>query len=116
MAEEIDAGIDKQKILAEIGAGAPLPGAAGTAFPPPQARAAPAADLPQAASPPPRPSSPGRLARHRRQIAAMVMVSVSLLWFGVGLATRGWAPFAVGGAFLGLAILVGVGTLLREFP
>lgn len=113
MAEEIDAGIDKQKILAEIGAGAPLPGAAGTA---PPAPAAPAADLPRPASPPPRPPSPGRLARHRRQIAAMVMVAVSLLWFGVGLATHERAPFAVGGAFLGLAILVGVGALLREIP
>ena len=46
----------------------------------------------------------------------MVMVAVSLLWFGVGLATHERAPFAVGGAFLGLAILVGVGALLREIP
>ncbi len=46
----------------------------------------------------------------------MVMIFVSLLWFGVGLATHERAPFAVGGAFLVLAILVGVVTLFREFP
>lgn len=114
MADEIDAGIDKQKILAEIGASAPLPGPPAPVPSAPPLQAAPARPAPEPAATalPKRPR--GRLARHRRQISAIVLIFVALLWISVGLATRERAPFVLGGAILGLAILVGVGSLLRE--
>jgi hypothetical protein len=42
------------------------------------------------------------------------MIFVALLWIVVGLATYEPMPFAIGGGFLGLSILVGVGSVLRE--
>lgn len=123
MADDIDSGIDKRKILDEIGASAPLPA---PAAPPP--RAAVPRDIPPSAfaamAPPtlPAPEAPPVLQhkpktlweRHRRQIAGLVLVFVSILWFGVGLATGEMAPFGLGATFLGLAVLVGVGSLVRE--
>lgn len=117
MGDEIDAGIDKQKILAEIGASAPLPG--GTAAAPPSPLPPPAPAASPAVPPPSPPEAPpggrkSRWTRYRRQIAALVMVFVALLWIGVGLATFERAPVAIGGGFLVLAVLVWVGSLLRE--
>lgn len=112
MADADDPGIDKQKILAEIGASAPLPGTQGTAAPSGAQAPAPGSSAP--APIPARPSSPGRWVRHRGQIAAIVMAFVSLMWMSVGLATHERAPFAFGGGFLGLAVAAAAGSLLRE--
>jgi hypothetical protein len=132
MAEEVDPGIDKEQILAEIGASAPLPGDPPSPVPAPPPRLyAPTRDLPVSglsamapptlpeppappATPPPTRPRQSRIARHRRQIAAIILVFVGMIWFGVALATQERAPFAFGGAFLGLAILTGAGSLLRE--
>jgi hypothetical protein len=124
MADEVDAGIDKQRILAEIGASAPLPGEPPPPAAPPRdypsiplsALAPPTLPAPPAAPPAPLPQRmrQPRLVRHRRQLAAFVLVFVALLWFGVAIATQERIPFAFGGGFLGLAILVGAGSLLRE--
>jgi hypothetical protein len=134
MSEEVDPGIDKQGILAEIGAGGSSPAESpvrGRHSEPPSRLPAPPRDLPAGAlsamapptlpEPPPPPGPPlsprqrqGRVARHRRQIAAILLVFVAMIWFGVALATQERAPFAFGGGFLGLAILTGAGSLLRE--
>ena len=110
MADEIDAGLDKQKILAEIGASASLPGTSSIT---PTAAAAPAPASPDPAAVSSRPAPAGRLARHRNQIAALVLAFASLLWLGVGLATHERAPLVFGGVLLGLALLAAVGPLLR---
>lgn len=121
VADEVDSGVDKQKILAEIGGVSPPPPEP-PRRPPPPPRDIPAGAL--AAMAPPTLPEPApvvvvrplksRWERYRRQIASLVLLFVSLLWFGVGLATEDRAPFAIGGCGLGLAVLIWVGTLVRE--
>lgn len=124
MADEIDSGIDRKKILDEIGASAPLPEPA----PPPRHASLPPRDIPASAlsamapptlpveEAPPEPARrpKSRWQRHRRHIATLVLLFVALLWFGVGLATEEALPFALGGIFVGLAVLIWVGSLVRE--
>ena len=114
MAEESEAGIDKREILAEIGASASLSDepAKGPPSLEPAQPASSAAGLAPASSLVSR-ASRGRLGRHRRQIAALVMIFVAFLWLSVGLGAREAVPLAIGGIFLGLSILVGVYSLLR---
>jgi len=119
MADEMDEGIDKQKILAEIGSSGAVPGSPRSPAPRPAQASVPVpvpvpVSAPAVPPPPVLPRRPGRVVRHRRQLAALALVFVSVLWFSVGIATRERIPLAIGGTFLGIAVLVGVGTLLRE--
>jgi hypothetical protein len=125
MPDETDSGIDRRKILDEIGEipSTPDPSPTPVVLVPSSSMDLPMGGLAEMAPPtltvaPPPPVPLARLRtrwhRHRRQIAALVLVFVSLLWFAVGLATEERAPFGLGGTFLGIAVLIGVGSLVRD--
>lgn len=121
VAETHDAGIDKAKILAEIGVGpAPSPIAS-----PPGSRAGSPGSGPrlpratEAKSDPRTPAVPGAagpkrgprprgnpLLRHRAEASALLLGFVGLLWLAVGLATQRGTLILLGGAFLALGALV----------
>jgi hypothetical protein len=124
VAGSVDPGIDKAKILAEIGV-VPLPpppeAPVPPAPPPPVARpgappsgeARGAAELPAVPAPHPAvrrrrrlPSS--ALVSFRTEIAALFTGLVALVWLAVGLATFRAIPLLVGGLFLGAALAGGI--------
>ncbi len=132
MADEHDAGIDKQKLLDEIvGAStvpespapppAPLPAAAETpvappAPPPPVLNAAPLeAAIPRPpARPPLNPKAPPPLVEFRNEVAALALGGCGAVWAAVGIATQAWLPGGVGILLLALALVVWVREVLRE--
>jgi hypothetical protein len=107
MPEELEGGFDTREILAEIGASSALP-SGGNVAAVPAPEAAPPAESPRTSG-----RSKSRLVRHRRQVAALILIFVALLWISVGLAAQDGAPAAIGGVSLVLAALVGVDLLLR---
>ena len=70
---------------------------------------------PPAEAPPPRPAPKprSRLARHRRQIAALVLLFVAVLWMSVALGSGSVWPAAIGGTLLAAAALIGLQDLGR---
>jgi len=127
MADPGDSGIDKQKILAEIGAvapgegGGPTSGSAALPASSPgllgggglSAMAPPTLPAPAPAPAPVVRPPQGRFARHRSQIAGLVLVFVGMIWLALALATHERVPLGLGGGCLALALAVGLGALLR---
>lgn len=138
VADEHDAGIDKQKLLDEIvgtsgsfeavappAVPAPPASAARVPLPPPLPLPLPKSLVP--AAPPPRASSPvivpkmegppkplHRFFEFRNEVAAMVLGICGMIWSAIGIATRAWLPGGVGAVLLVLAIGVWALEMLRD--
>jgi hypothetical protein len=132
MTGSVDTGIDKAKILAEIGV-APLPApppAPAPASAPPAARSSsvPAEVVRRAAPERPAAPPPPPAARRRRRLPALGLVGfrteaaalltgfVALLWLSVGVATSRAIPLLVGSLFLAAALAAGVERWLGKKP
>lgn len=128
MADEHDAGIDKQKLLDEIVGASTAPEiAAPSSQPLPAAPEAAPPALPVVNVPPQinailrtpqrvvqNSEPPSTLREFRNEVAAMTLGICGVVWSAVGLARQAWLPGGVGFLLLTLALVVWLREVLRD--